>query len=104
MDSSSSNPQHGEDKHPFVSEAHEGDPVFEWAVAIVVVVSAILALLGHVQAGMLILTFTSFVTAIVRLVMRDKSPWKVRSAGFDCFIGFAFGVGLLATYYSFLFF
>lgn len=26
--------------------------------------------------------------------MRERSPWKVRSVGFDCFHGIGLGVGL----------
>ena len=48
----------------------------------------------------MIIAVTAIVTGIIRLVLRDRSPWKVRSVGFDSFIGIALGVGLLATYFS----
>jgi hypothetical protein len=34
------------------------------------------------------------------LVLRERSPWKVRSVAFDSFIGIALGIGLLVTYIS----
>ena len=57
-------------KHPYVSEDHEGKPWFEWLVA-------------------------ALITGLVRLVLRERSPWKVRSVVFDAFIGIALGIGLL---------
>ena len=70
--------------HPYVSEDHEGKPWFEWIVAAMVVIATVLAVLGHVKAA----------TTVIRLVMRERSPWKVRSVGFDAFIGIGLGVGL----------
>ena len=72
--------------HPFVSEAHEGKPWFEWCVAIIVVIS---------------ISVTAIVSGLVRLILREKSPWKVRSVAFDSIIGICLGVGLLVTYFSF---
>ena len=66
--------------HPYVSEDHEGKPWFEWIVAAMVVIATVLAVLGHVKAA--------------TTVMRERSPWKVRSVGFDAFIGIGLGVGL----------
>ena len=83
-------------EHPRVSEEHEGKPAFEWAVAILVVVSAVTAFLGYTMAATVIIAVTAIVTGIIRLVLRDRS----RSVGFDSFIGIALGVGLLATYFS----
>ncbi len=31
---------------------------------------------------------------LVRLALRERSPWKVRSVAFDAFIGIGLGVGL----------
>lgn len=87
-------------EHPRVSEEHEGKPAFEWAVAILVMVSAVTAFLGYTMAATVIIAVTAIVTGIIRLVLRDRSPWKVRSVGFDSFIGIALGVGLLATNFS----
>ncbi|MBW3082670.1 DUF3017 domain-containing protein [Bifidobacterium phasiani] len=91
-----------DDKHPFVSEAHEGRPAFEWAVAIVVVVAAVVAFLGYTMAATVIIAVAAIVTGVIRLALRDRSPWKVRSVGFDAFIGIALGVGLIVTYVSIL--
>ncbi|RDX31755.1 DUF3017 domain-containing protein, partial [Bifidobacterium breve] len=44
---------------------------------------------------------TAIITGLIRLTLREKSPWKVRSVAFDSFIGIALGIGLLITYFSF---
>ena len=75
--------------HPYVSEDHEGKPWFEWIVAAMVVIATVLAVLGHVKAATTVIAVTA-----IRLVMRERSPWKVRSVGFDAFIGIGLGVGL----------
>ena len=48
-----------------------------------------------------ILAVTAIITGLVRLILQDRSPWKVRSVAFDSFIGIALGIGLLITYFSF---
>ncbi|WEV70096.1 DUF3017 domain-containing protein [Bifidobacterium sp. ESL0775] len=88
------------DKHPYVSEAHEGKPAFEWGVLAVVVVAAVLAGLGHTMAATAIFSATAIITALIRLILKDRSPWKIRSVGFDTFIGIALGIGLLVVYFS----
>ena len=87
-------------KHPFVSETREGKPVFEWLVALMVVLSTVAMVLGHMMAATAILAGTAIISGFIRLVLRSKSPWKVRSVGFDAFIGIALGVGLLVLYFS----
>ena len=87
-------------EHPRVSEEHEGKPAFEWAVAVLAVLPAATASHGPRIAAAVIIAVTATLTGIIRLVLRDRSPWKVRSVGFDSFIGIALGVGLLATYFS----
>ena len=87
--------------HPFVSEAHEGKPWFEWCVAIIVVISGIVAAFGYTTAAMVSISVTAIVSGLVRLILREKSPWKVRSVAFDSIIGICLGVGLLITYFSF---
>ncbi|WP_288240205.1 DUF3017 domain-containing protein [uncultured Bifidobacterium sp.] len=87
-------------EHPWVSEEHEGKPVFEWAVALVVVVSAIVAVIGYTMAATVIISVAAIATGILRLVLRERSPWKVRSVAFDAVIGIGLGVGLLLTYFS----
>lgn len=91
-----------EHHHPYVSEKSEGKPWFEWCVAALVVLSAAFALFKLTTVATMILAATSLVAATVRLVKREKSPWKVRSIFFDCFIGYAFGLGLIGTYISIL--
>lgn len=81
--------------HPYVSEDHEGKPWFEWIVAAMVVIATVLAaVLGHVKAATTVIAVTAIITGLIRLVMRERSPWKVRSVGFDAFIGIGLGVGL----------
>ena len=87
-------------EHPWVSEEHEGRPPFEWFVAILVVLSGIIAFLGYTMAATVIIAVTAIVTGVVRLILRERSPWKVRSVGFDAFIGIGLGIGLLITYFS----
>ena len=80
--------------HPYVSEDHEGKPWFEWIVAAMVVIATVLAVFGHVKAATTVIAVTAIITGLIRLVMRERSPWKVRSVGFDAFIGIGLGVGL----------
>ncbi|MBW3088124.1 DUF3017 domain-containing protein [Bifidobacterium sp. 82T24] len=85
---------------PHVSEAHEGKPAYEWGVAACVALSAILAVCGQIFWATIVIAVASIVSATVRLLLHERSPWKIRSIGFDCFFGFALGIGLLATYAS----
>lgn len=87
--------------HPYVSEDHEGKPWFEWIVLGVVVVATVVAAFGHTMAATVIVAVTAIITGLIRLTLREKSPWKVRSVAFDSFIGIALGIGLLITYFSF---
>jgi ABC-type amino acid transport system permease subunit len=87
-------------KHPYVSEAHEGKPVFEWIVLFAVLGGAVLAGLGHTMAATVIFAATATVTGLIRLFLKDRSPWKIRSVGFDTFIGVGLGIGLLVVYFS----
>ena len=87
--------------HPYVSEAHVGKPWFEWCVLGVVAVITLLVAFGYTMAATVILAVTAIITGLVRLILQDKSPWKVRSVAFDSFIGIALGIGLLITYFSF---
>lgn len=87
--------------HPEVSEANEGKPWFEWCVAGVVIVATLLAVFGYAMAATVLIAVAAIGTGVIRLVMRDQSPWKVRSVAFDAFIGIALGVGLLVTFFSF---
>ena len=92
--------------HPYVSEAHEGKPWFEWCVLGVVAVITLLVAFGYTMGATAILAVDgkcrlSCITGLVRLILQDRSPWKVRSVAFDSFIGIALGIGLLITYFSF---
>lgn len=87
--------------HPYVSEAHEGKPWFEWIVLGVIVAATVIAACGYTMAATVIIAVAAIITGLIRLVLRENSPWKVRSVAFDSFIGIALGVGLLLTYFSF---
>lgn len=84
--------------HPFVSESHEGKPWCEWTVAALVVCSGVLAFAGYTMAATVVISVTAIVTGLLRLILRERSPWKIRSVAFDSFIGIALGLGLLGTY------
>lgn len=87
--------------HPYVSEASEGKPWFEWCVAVVVIVAGVIAALGYTTAATVLISVTAIISGSIRLILRDRSPWKVRSVAFDSFIGICLGIGLLVTYFSF---
>lgn len=86
--------------HPPVSEEHEGRPWFEWTVAGLVAVSTLLTLLGYAMAAVTLIATTAILGGVLRLMLRERSPWKVRSVAFDAFIGIGLGLGLLITYLS----
>ncbi|BDR53034.1 hypothetical protein KIM372_09410 [Bombiscardovia nodaiensis] len=90
------------DGTPVVSESHEGQPVAEWVVTAAVACSAVIAAFGYTSLGILILAVTTLSLGTLRLSMRERSPWKVRSIGFDSCICLGLGVGLLLTYVSIL--
>ena len=82
-------------RHPYVSDDHEGKPWFEWSVAVVVSIATVLAVAGYTKAATAAIAVTAMVTGLVRLVLRERSPWKVRSVVFDAFMGVGLGAGLL---------
>ena len=82
-------------EHPYVSEAKEGKPVCEWIVALLVCVSGILAAFGYTMAATALLAATAIVLGTMRIILRERSPWKVRSVVFDAFMGVGLGAGLL---------
>lgn len=86
--------------HPYVSEVHEGKPAFEWCVLGVVIVALVVAFLGYTMVATVIIAVTAIVTALLRIIMREKSPWKVRSVLFDAIIGIGLGLGLLLLYFA----
>ncbi|KFI67891.1 hypothetical protein [Bifidobacterium magnum] len=86
--------------HPHVSENHEGAPWFEWIVAGMVALAAVLAALGKEMAATLCIALTAIVTGIIQLVLRDRSPWKVRSVPFDATVGIGSGAAILLLYFS----
>ncbi|NMM99747.1 rod shape-determining protein RodA [Bifidobacterium sp. DSM 109958] len=89
--------------HPFVSEAHEGNPLFEWGLLAVVAVAAVVAAVGYTRAATAVLAVTALVCGLLRLALRRRSPFKVRSVAFDAFISFGLGIGLAVLDVSFEF-
>lgn len=87
-------------RHPFVSESHEGSPAFEWIVLGVVACCTLLAVLRHQMAATIIISVAAIVLGLLRIILRQRSPWKVRSVGFDAFISICWGIGLLSTFFS----
>ncbi|RBP98269.1 DUF3017 domain-containing protein [Bifidobacterium aemilianum] len=69
-------------------------------VAVLVVIATLLALLKYVEAATMLIAVTALVLGVLRLVLGDTSPWKVRSRGFDAFICIGLGLGLILTYLS----
>lgn len=62
--------------HPYVSEAHEGKPWFEWCVLGVVAVITLLVAFGYTMAATVILAVTAIITGLVRLILQDRSHGK----------------------------
>lgn len=87
-------------EHVAVSEAKEGKPWFEWLVLACIGAAFLFAIVHRIGFAVATVAVTSWMTALVRLVCRDRSPWKVRSVTFDCFIGVILGIGLMTLYYS----
>lgn len=69
----------------------------------VIVISVIIAWFGFVDIATYVFAAYAFVMGVVRVIMRDTSPWKVRSAAFDAFISFGLAIGLVVTYVSIIF-
>ena len=90
-------------KSPKVSDEAEGQPWFQWVVLGAVAVVTVLAFLGHILTATILLSATSIVIGVMRLVLRQRSPWKVRSVAFDSTFSILFGIGLLGIYLSILF-
>ncbi|WP_232348385.1 MULTISPECIES: DUF3017 domain-containing protein [Bifidobacterium] len=88
------------DRHPFVSEAQEGRPICEGIIFLVVLIAALVAFLGYTWAATGLVSVAALVCGTLRLTLKDRSPWKVRSVPFDVFISIGLGIGLLVTYFS----
>lgn len=86
--------------HPFVSERHEGKPWFEWCVCVCVIVSTALAAFRIHDGRHGCSCRGGHRFRVLRLVLRERSPWKIRSVPFDACCGIGFGVALLALYLS----
>lgn len=86
--------------HPFVSEQQESKLWISVLNAILVIVASCLALAGYAMAATAIIAVTAIVLGIMRLLLQHRSPWKIRSVGFDACISIALGLGLLVTYGS----
>ncbi|KFI62966.1 hypothetical protein [Bifidobacterium cuniculi] len=89
-------------RHPFVSERREGRPWFEWTVAAVTAASALIAFLGCTMAATVMLAVAAIGSGAIRIVLKDASPWKVRSCAFDAACGIGIGVLLLMLYVGIL--
>lgn len=87
-------------RHPFVSEAQEGRPICEGIIFLVVLIAALVAFLGYTWAATGLVSVAALVCGTLRLTLKDRSPWKVRSVPFDVFISIGLGIGLLVTYFS----
>lgn len=87
-------------EHVKVSETNEGKPWFEWTVAACLLVSVILAWARHPGLASLVVVAVLWSAAIVRSVCGPDSPWKVRSVGFDSFIGVSLGTILGLLFWS----
>lgn len=87
-------------QHPFVSESHEGNPVYEWGLLGVVVVAGVVAVCGYTTAATVIIAVAAVVSGVLRLALRERSPFKVRSVPFDAFVSIALGIGLAALDFS----
>nr|WP_300768085.1 DUF3017 domain-containing protein [uncultured Bifidobacterium sp.] len=84
--------------HPFVTESHEGSPWFEWAVVLTATVATVLGFLGMTMEATAVFAVASIVCASLRIALRERSPWKVRSVRFDSIIGIALAIGLVILY------
>ena len=52
----------------------------------VLVASALLAFFGCLLAGVIVVLFTLALAFVLRIVLKDKSPWKARARATDCSI------------------
>lgn len=86
--------------HPFVSEAQEGRPICEGVIFLVALIAALVAFCGYTWAATGLVSVAALVCGALRLILKDRSPWKVRSVPFDTFISISLGIGLLVTYTS----
>ena len=90
----------GNEHTPFVSEHNEGQPWFEWTVAGLVTAATALAFFGYMMAATVVLSVTAMATGVTRLILRERSPWKIRSVPVDALLGIMLGIGLIVTYLS----
>ena len=94
--------RHERNGHPTVSESHDGSPAYAWSMAAAVGVSGLLAVLGYMTAATAVIVVAALVSGILRLTLRDRSPWRVRSVVGDAVIGIGLGIGLIMLYVSLL--
>ncbi len=88
--------------HPYVSEQDEGKTWYEWALCAIIVACAIIMAFGHVGISTAIISGVPIFSGVLRIVLRGKSPWKVRGVFFDSFISICLGLGLIVLYMSIL--
>ncbi|KFI57172.1 rod shape-determining protein RodA [Bifidobacterium choerinum] len=53
---------------------------------------------GEPMVATAVVSVTSIGSGVVRLICRERSPWKVRSVAFDAVCGIGFGVVLALLY------
>ena len=90
-------------KSPYVSDSTEGQPWFQWVMLSAIALVTLLAFLGHILIATILLSATAIVTGLMRLVLRERSPWKVRSVAVDATFSILIGISLIGIYLSILF-
>ena len=85
--------------HPYVSEVHEASRHSSGACS-ASSSSPWSSPSSDIRCRDVIIAVTAIVTALLRIIMREKSPWKVRSVLFDAIIGIGLGLGLLLLYFA----
>lgn len=55
------------------------------------------------MAATVLLSVTAIGTGVLRAVLRERSPWKIRSATFDSICGIGLGVILFGLFLSVFF-
>ncbi|TCD54785.1 DUF3017 domain-containing protein [Alloscardovia theropitheci] len=83
------------------SQPHHIQPIWPSLTTVVIlIVCSVLAWFGFVDIATYLIAAYALVMGIARVILRDKSPWKVRSVIFDSIISFGLAIGLVVTYIS----
>lgn len=64
-------------------------------ISFLTIISAVISFFTCVFYGTVMLASTCFITFLVRIIMREKSPWKIRSVFFDSSISLILCVSLV---------